>query len=269
MKNGTVKPDGSFAIYGVPPGEYILRTAGPMNGDAASAIVTVNGSDIGDIQLVSVPPAVVTGRLLFDPGAALPKPSTVRVSISRAEALPGNASTTAKDDFTFELKAAPGHGTLNAFVMPSGGIAGTSVEWQVKRVIWSGDDITDTGIEIPADGSISNLVVELTANHPELSGIVRDANGQPVQDCWVIVFAQDSRRWTGSTRYVMSNRPGSNDRFRVRVPPGNYFAVAVDDVERGQWQDPEYLGRLIEKAVSFSLADGEKKTFDLKLGGAR
>jgi hypothetical protein len=92
-----------------------------------------------------------------------------------------------------------------------------------------------------------------------------------VQDCWVIVFAQESRRWPGPTRYVMSGRPGPGDRFRVRVPPGDYFAVAVagDDVEPGQWQDPDYLGRLVEKAVAFSLTDGEKKTFDLKLGGVR
>jgi hypothetical protein len=94
---------------------------------------------------------------------------------------------------------------------------------------------------------------------------VTDADGAVVRDCWVILFAQDSARWTPLTRYLAAARPGLDDRFHVQMPPGEYYAVAIAEVEPGAWTDPEFLSQLCDRATRLSIADGESKSLDLAL----
>lgn len=42
-------------------------------------------------------------------------------------------------------------------------------------------------------------------------------------------------------------------------------AIAVDSIEPGDASDPEYLDRVINRAIRFSLGDAETKTLDLQL----
>ena len=39
-------------------------------------------------------------------------------------------------------------------------------------------------------------------------------------------------------------------------------------VEPGEWYDPAFLQRLLPSAVKVTVAEGEKKVQDLKIGGA-
>ena len=48
------------------------------------------------------------------------------------------------------------------------------------------------------------------------------------------------------------------------VPPGDYLAVAVDDVEQGEWFDPEFLDQIKDDAIKVKVEEGEQKTQDLK-----
>ena len=49
------------------------------------------------------------------------------------------------------------------------------------------------------------------------------------------------------------------------LPPGEYYAVALDYLEPGAGSDPEFLARIQDRAQTFSLRDGEAKALDLKL----
>ena len=97
------------------------------------------------------------------------------------------------------------------------------------------------------------------------------ATGEAERDCWVIVFPQDSARWAPLSRGIATARPGQTNRFQLRVPPGNYYAIAVDnfDVEPGEWTDAGFLARVRDRAVTFSIADGDKKSLDLKVSSSR
>jgi hypothetical protein len=55
--------------------------------------------------------------------------------------------------------------------------------------------------------------------------------------------------------------------YTVRaLPPGQrYLAVAVDYLEQGEQQDPEFLERIRSRASSVSLSDGDQKALDLTL----
>jgi hypothetical protein len=52
------------------------------------------------------------------------------------------------------------------------------------------------------------------------------------------------------------------------LPPGGYYAIAVEYVAQGEWGDPEVLERLRGKATRFTVNDGETQTLTLKLTDA-
>jgi hypothetical protein len=83
----------------------------------------------------------------------------------------------------------------------------------------------------------------------------------------VVLFAQDRLRWiSAGNRYFSVGRPGDDGRFRVAtLPPGDYYAIALDRADPMEWQDPEFLEGLSRQASAFSLAQGETKTLALRL----
>jgi len=80
------------------------------------------------------------------------------------------------------------------------------------------------------------------------------------------VFARDPARWTYASRYFGGGRPDQDGRFQVRgLPPGDYYAIALDYVDSSEWMEPEYLDRARSNASDVTLNDGETKSLDLRL----
>ena len=265
VSSAQARPDGTFSIGGLPPGDYTLRASVIGNPEEfAAADVTVGGGDLTDVQLIAARPSTVRGRIVFDKSAAKPPAATaVRVSIvhpslSPTSAMPGNA--TPKDDGTFEAKTGAGHSLIRAFVLGTG-------DWRLARVLTAdGADVIDAGLEVPANGVVDGLVVEMTSRHNEITGTVVDAAGEKVRDCVVIFFAQDPLRWTISTRYFGVSRPDVENTFHTRLPAGDYLAVAFDDPDpAGQYAAPDVLQQLRDHAIAFTIGQTEKKTLELPL----
>jgi len=259
-----VEPDGTFAISGVPPGDYILRASLRASPEVvATADVAVSNADVKDVQMVAVKPSTLRGRVVFEAGGAKPPaPAAVRLNVVRANgAMQVQGIDTPKDDWTFEIKTTAGHILIRA------GVFGTG-DWRLKRVR-SGDgvDVTDTGFDVPVSANVDRLVVELTSHLSEISGTVTDAAGASVRDCVVVVFAQDQGRWAIGTRYVAVGRPDEDRVFHVRLPAGDYFAAAFElDDPAVSLNDPEILQQLRDRATRLSIDDAEKKTLALTLG---
>jgi hypothetical protein len=263
-----VKPDGTFVISNLTPGDYTLRTNAP-NGESASTDITVTGADISDLVLAVTKPSLVRGRIVFTGSAntsAPPVPTTIDLGAWREWAMgqPVRIGAKIKDDATFEMSVAPGHVQVRAAPTP----ANADRPWRLNRVLLNGVDVGDTGIDIPPNGTIENIVVEMTNHVGEASGRVTDADGNLVRDCFVIVFAQDPARWTVQTRYLSVGRPALDDLYHARLLPGDYYAVAMSDVEPNAWTDPDFLAQAREHATRFSIADGETRTLDLRLTAA-
>ena len=49
------------------------------------------------------------------------------------------------------------------------------------------------------------------------------------------------------------------------LPPGDYLAVALDYVEDGSWNDPEYLESIRRYGQRIRLGETESQTLALKL----
>lgn len=143
-------------------------------------------------------------------------------------------------------------------------IGGLPSSLALKSVRAHGIDVTDDGLQI-TQGDVANVEIILTATPTLVTGSVSDRSGTPVREYAVVVFADDSRRWTAPfNRFVTVARPTADGRFTVRaLPAGNYLAVAMETLVEGEWAEPENLERLRAHATRFSLADGETRTLTL------
>jgi hypothetical protein len=264
---GMIRPDGTFTITGVAPGEYTLRgnlpglsqPGTPMQ--MATANVTVNGVDITDVRVEPSKPITITGHVVVDPVAARSfKSETMRLSAPPSE--PGPVfgppppPAAVRDDLTFEFKASPGPSIVRLASPPG---------WMIKSVSLNGADVTE-GITFQND-DVTGLEVELTNKVPDLSGQVTNANGDAVLDYFAIVFPQDEERWSapGPGRTAMG-RPDDQGRFRFRaLRPGNYYIVAVAHVQASEWMDPSFMESVRTRATRVSLIEGDTQVIDLKL----
>jgi len=106
----------------------------------------------------------------------------------------------------------------------------------------------------------------LTDRSSQVSGSVFDAKRQLVDNYSVAIVAADRAQWNFLSRYVAYCRPDRTGRFKATgLPPGEYLAIALDDIEPGEQTDPAFLERVQSRATRFSLARGETKTLDLQL----
>jgi hypothetical protein len=261
---GMIRPDGTFTINGVSPGEYTIRSMIPGQPgtppDAGVAAISVNGIDITDVRVEPARPITVSGHVLLDPVAARSfKPETVRLAAMPTEPGPffgpPPPPAAVRDDLTFEFKATPGPSAVRA----------TAPGWMVKSVMLNGADVTDSITFRNED--ITGLEVELTNKVPDVSGLVTDGKGTPVSDYFAIAFPQDQERWgaPGQGRTAMV-RPDDQGRFRFRtLRPGNYYVVAVDHVQTGEWMDPAFMESVHTRATRITINEGDTQVLDLKL----
>jgi hypothetical protein len=277
--------DGQFTLNSVAPGDYTVNVrsmriqtsdaggnttfmatmGGPGGGDGefASIPLTVAGENIANLAIVTTKGASLSGRLSFEGGPKPENVQTIRISANADQSdgpmMVGATAATAKPDGTFELKGLAGHRVIRAGNLPQG--------WMLKTVRLNGTDITDAGVDFKAGEQYSNLEIVLTAKTTEITGGVTIDNGTPTKDYTVVVFSEDPDHWTiPMSRWIVGARPDQDGRFKIRnMPPGTYFAVALDYIESGAWSDPDLLDRLKTRAKRFTLDEGASETLDLKI----
>jgi len=246
-----IRPDGKFTISGLTPGDYALRVNLPGNSESATMPITIADTDVSDIQLIASKPPTIRGRVVLDDSAPAPKGSSLRLFVQNDLPMMASGNAQVKDDFTFETTMAAGHARVTFF----GG------DWRLRTVRLDGADVTDAGFDVPPAG-INGLVVELSARHADLSGTVVDANGAASRDYVVVIFPQNAEQWT-KPNAVFSARPPVDGPFKLKVPGGDYYAVALEEFE-GVPFDPDVLGQLRDGAQRLSIADGETRSLVLK-----
>jgi hypothetical protein len=287
---------GKFTFPAVAPGQYTLTARAssrpppppsqapgsgapppPVNMDLwAATDVTIDGQDLPGLILTLRPGMTVSGRLAFD-GSTLPVPADltkVRVGLSQVVQNGVNAtvpSAPANADGTFSLVGAtPGKFRFNASVPSPPGASGG---WTLKSAVLGGRDIADTGFEIRPNENVGGVVLTYIDRQTELAGALLDARGKPTTGYVVLIFTTDRSLWSPGSRRVRQVRPGIDGKFRLTgLPAGEYYVGAIEDLEPPDMGDPVFLEEIAAASLKLQLADGEKKTQNLKLaggGGAR
>lgn len=251
----------------------------------ASADLTVDGRDVSDVGLQLQKGMTVSGRLAFDGTKLLPPTdfSRVRVMLTTVGTqdtefggLP-NATVDATGRFTiigvppgrYSLRGTAPAGTGGPGVGAGGALAaGGSGNWVLRSSVAAGRDTLDFPLEIGPNVNVTDAVLTFADRSTELTGLLQDAQGAATSDYSIIIFPTDSQYWVPQSRRIQSVRPGTDGRYTVRnLPPGDYALAAVTDVEPGEWFDPEFLRELIAASMRISLADGDRKTQDIRLSG--
>jgi hypothetical protein len=264
----TLKPDGTFVIWRLVPGEYTLQAHyfGPSEFMSAPVEIELSTGNLEHVDLSVAPPFDIAGQLRFDDDQArqAPKPSTRpagtsppaspqprRLQIYGLGQARGSSTTTVADDDTFTMeKVQPGRYIASVF-----GVSG-----YVKSVRIAGKE-TDGDILDVRSGAPGPVTVTLSSNRCEISGTVSDSNG-PVTGATVGLVEAERRSggWMNRSqvRLVHSDSAGT---YKFRVPPGTYRLAAVD----GDLFDGNFQGADLEdyEPETIELSAGDKITKDL------
>jgi hypothetical protein len=261
---GLTKPDGSFVIANIPPGEYLVEGRAMTNDAVAStaAEVNVSGRDISGLTLQFRRGVTARGRIRFEGSTPPADVTRERIRLFPTSLDPemfASASMPAppREDWTFEITGLSGRRLIRG--------ADLRGIWTIKSIRLDGEDVTDTPIDFGA-GDVNDIDVLLTREKTDLSGTVTNDRGAPVLDATVIAFADDPEKWGPASRFVHSARLDQNGHFTLQgLPAGPYVVVALDDLEPGEERDPMLLEQLRSKGIRVTLRDGEKRMVDVKV----
>ena len=254
--------DGTFTIRNIPPGEYQLRATGSVADRApetASSTVILSGRDLDGLVLGGNRGGLLTGRLVTDNGAPLPR-GALRVITSSATFERSMGSSPPKED---GLAAADGAFARRAPAGPAFiRVSGTPPGWALKQVVIAGRDSTETPVDLLPEQTIADVTVVISNRLPAVTGRLagaRDAGGT------VLLVPASPALWFEASGAMRSARPDRTGGFKFEnVRPGDYLVVAVDRMETWQLNDPEFLAPLREKAKRIAVAD-ESVSVDLEV----
>ena len=292
---------GAFSFAAVPAGQYTLRAtrsprmmvSGPgetttmVQGGAvmvtrsvvsgtpaplptestlwAEMSLAVGGNDISDLAVTLRPGLKVTGNVQFDgttprpPNEQLP---SIAVTLEAADVRPGVTGTARGRIETSGSFATVGVPPGRYFVR----VAGAPQGWTFRGATLGGRDVTDSPLEI--DGDVSGVMLSFTDRQTQLSGMVTAESGPP-DAATVLVFPTDSSAWSGygsASRRVRTARVDKTGNYNVtNLPAGDYFVVAIPERIAADWQNPKFLETLTGDATRVRLADGDKRTQNVKV----
>ena len=279
LPRATMTP-GAFSIGGVAPGEYTLvaRTGSGQRGAPAPqegvmwsvTDVTVDGGgfDQTDLVLHLVPGGNLSGSLAFARSATAP-PTDVKdfdVSLVASGTSLGTVSTrraVVDPSGTFRFTSVPpGYYVLKVTPPP------VASRWTLKSALARGRDLLDGRFEMKPGTEVDGVTVTLTDRPAGITGRLVDAAGGAIARYSVIVFPVDRSLWLPDTHRIRSTPPASDGSFTlVGLPPGEYALAAFEDLDAADRGDPGFLSRLLATAFRFTLADGETKQQELRIGG--
>jgi hypothetical protein len=264
---GSIKPDGSFTLPGLAPGEYIVQarptfeSRGPfflsqvMERHSVSASITVTGDPVAPLRLMLPDPISLQVVARFDDATAKP-PEQVSVS-AYSEKFRDGSSAMRGPDGRLTLEVAPGSWRLSAFA---------SAPWRVDRIIYRGEAI-DPGKDIDiTEEPGGRLEVLFTAKSGTVTGSVKEAGGKPATDYVVFLLgAEDDVATAAGYGLFNMARPDQSGRFKAEhLAPGAYVAVAVEDLDTDSF-DRDVMERLRNAGTPFRVRQGETATLDLTL----
>lgn len=275
-----IDASGAFNIT-LAPGDYHLEAriiarpaagamgpAAPGNELVGSMRVSLTGGGVEVVSIVVGRGATVSGRVVFEGNTPPPaNPGQIHVPFYSEDGQgcrSGQARIAA--DWTFRVEGVSG--TCSS--PPSLGFG----RWMLKALTYEGEDLLDKPFTFEPRRQLRDMVVVFTDKRTDLTFRVSDESGQSTRDYLALVFPTDKARWStgfGVARLFASSAPQmTTGSGTLRAPgvaparresmsglrPGEYYVVAVDDIEQEGMRDRVVLERLARNAVRVTLVEG-------------
>ena len=273
-----VRPDGTFR-FTLPPGEYQLdasvtpRSASgitrPEDQQFGSVKVTVTSGAEDSVSITVGPGASASGRVIFEGNTPPPpSPGSVHVPMFSETGQCRSGQATIAADWSFRVAGLGGTCTSQPMAMFG--------RWMLKAVIVDGENAADTPITFQTGQQFRNVQVIVTDKRSELSVRVADDNGQTTREYVALVYPVEKSRWSTARILVgptidpalvrgpqTASLPGMSATVSpprremiAGLRPGDYYVVAVDDLEPEDYRYPVVLDRLRSSGVRVTVQDG-------------
>jgi len=141
--------------------------------------------------------------------------------------------------------------------------------WALRAVRVNGVDATDRPLVFDRSGrSTADVELVLTDQVSEIGGVVNDADGRGVANAIVLAMPIDRGLRYPMSRYLRRTTSGDAGTFHLAaIPAGSYYVATVSSIPidgPDAWQDPAFLESLAPVVTTVTIADGEKKTVNLR-----
>lgn len=281
-----IRPDGAFRLQ-LPPGDYVLeaRMSPPSSGGPPSPgieqfgveAITVGAGSVDAVSILMGHGATATGRVVFDGTSALPQsPGQVHVPLYSPDG-PGcrSSQATVAADWTFRVEGLSGTCSNQPSTMTFG-------PWMLKAILLEGEDILDRPFTFQPGRQLRNVQIVFTDKRSAVTLRVADEAGQTTREYVALLFPTDKARWTQSSSAIRpyvppppattmgrSVSPGVSTGATAapmiaplrpetvtNLRPGEYYAIAVDNMELEEFREPGTLELLAKSATRVMLGDG-------------
>ena len=285
VATAVTKADGSFAFYGVPPGQFLLRAQkqprpplppelmaqpqmamlfgggpqGPTEMLFGAVNVTVGGTDLDGVVMTLATGYKVSGKLEFTSltgraQPAAPQIQAVSVALTPMDGrmpggLLGDMAQPDRANAQAEFKT-KGYAPGKYFLTVTAGGA-----WQLKSATIGGRDVLDAPLEI-RDADVGGLVVSFTDKLGTLAGNVTGAETD-WSETVILMCPSDYKTWIDSgmnprrSRTARASRAGAYSI--AGLPAGDYMVAAIDRASEGDMQNPAYVDRLARVATRVTI----------------
>ena len=247
-----------FSYPSVPAGDFwmmaVARPAPSADPEFGLMRLSMDGRDIANLTVATAKQPPLSGRV---EGVAIPSGLKVVAYETAFEwpALNGEPpqadrwTAPVSPDGAFSFKALPGPRLLRVTGQPPG--------VTIKQILFGDADVTDTSFEVKAGDSVPPIRVVLTSETATLSGVVKDASGQPAAAARVVMFSDDERLWGLRSRAILATESRGDGTYEIRgVLPGKYRIVAMGFLESLAWTDASVLHQLATAAEAVTVAAG-------------
>lgn len=249
--------------------------------------VSAGGNPFETVTILVGRGATATGRVIFEGNSPVPAPpngGNTHVPLFGEGPACRSGQATIASDWTFKIEGLGG--TCSA---PMPGMLG---RWTVKSVMFRGENIMDKTISFEQGQQYTNLQIVVSDKRPEVELFVAGEDGQPTRDYVALAFPVDKSRWQARhiRSFVPRTRPlppppdgivsgamggsikpsltviegpqrggvasqttSTRDLFQ-NLSSGEFFIVAVDDIDPEDSMDPAVLERLTGYAIRVTVA---------------
>jgi hypothetical protein len=266
-RGAPIDRDGSFVVSDVPPGDYVLQAFGePVLGsprEFAAEYVTVGEQDAPPLTIRTAPGATLDGRFVAEGRTTLP----MRAQVLHAMPLDSDRSPpdgrgpeglAVHDDGRFYMTGLFGPMRLT-YPAPPG--------WYLKSLTVGGIDVTDQSFDFGFGEEIfPDAEIVLSNAGARVFGSLSDAADTRATEFVVVAFSTSRANWFPGSRHIKRASTGPHGTFELDgLVPGEYYVAAIDALPPGQWQSPDGLGLLVQRAVRVMVGDSQTRRLTLRL----
>jgi protocatechuate 3,4-dioxygenase beta subunit len=246
--------EGKFEFKGVVPGSYTLAAVSPQTPTEIGSRLAVEVGDQNiDNVVLSVGAGVEVKGSFTAEGDNPPKLSGLKIGLGAIETPISNPTATSGDDGTFTLKNVSADKYEVSVGEPPAG-------YYMKAVKFGGREAPENAIDLPSGATTAQIEIVLSPNAASVEGNVVDKGGKPMSGVTVALIPKSRQSYL--YKNATTDQQG-HFQFKT-VVPGEYLALAWEDIEMGAFQDPEFVKPFEVKATKLDLKEHAHESLSLK-----